>query len=287
MRASFSTNCLFYQPGTDCFRFRSDLHPFHPPLIPPYPILQPVLLKLRAKAHLVYDEFRSGKRMVSPSAGLGNADGKGADDLTMLGGQTRLVSSKRKGAGSSTGHSHPSPGSGGESPVPITHDQVHPALVEYLKAYNQQMERSDSDSPPSITQPYGPIATHLDTASSSSSEYQYSYQMQQDQNQPIPRSHSRHEQQQQHQQQQQQQQHRPSLNTSVSSSPGQYYSPSVDLGVHTPFSAFEPSTSGMGMMSGDVNMLNGHGQGGYGAVSSQQDNMDLGWQFMSDLRPFL
>lgn len=209
--------------------------------------------------------------MISPSAGLG-VDGKGADDLTMLGGQTRLVSSKKKTPGSSTGHSHPSPVSGGESP-PVSSDAVHPALVEYLKAYNQQMERSDSDSPPSITQPYGPIATHLDPSPASSSEYQYSYQQLSDQNQPIPRSHSR----------QQQQQQRPSLNTQGSS----YYSPTMDLGVHTPFSAFEPASSGMGMMSNDVSMLNGSNSGQFGSVHGQPENMDLGWQFMSDLRPFL
>jgi hypothetical protein len=111
-----------------------------------------MLLKLRAKAHAAYEEFRLGKpRFLSPP--IDSIEGGSVeDDLTMLGSKSRLVRVKEKHGTPSAAsppslHSHEGDNSSSSmeenSPRPAASD-YHPALAEYLKAYNQQLQHQQT-----------------------------------------------------------------------------------------------------------------------------------------------
>ena len=101
---------------------------------------QNIMLHLQEKAHFSLDEFRRGKG--SPlsrysSTNLSTSPDEDDDELSILGGKTRLVSKKEPGSPTIIDRSPTS-----QNPIvplplsPTMHDQVHPSVLEYLQSFN-------------------------------------------------------------------------------------------------------------------------------------------------------
>jgi hypothetical protein len=101
---------------------------------------QNIMLHLQEKAHFSLDEFRRGKG--SPlsrysSTNISTSPDDDNDELSILGGKTRLVSKKEPGSPTIIDRSPTS-----QNPIvplplsPTMQDQFHPSVVEYLKSFN-------------------------------------------------------------------------------------------------------------------------------------------------------
>lgn len=99
-----------------------------------------IMLHLQEKAHFSLDEFRRGKG--SPlsrysSTNLSTSPDDDDDELSILGGKTRLVSKKEPGSPTIIDRSPTS-----QNPIvplplsPTMQDQVHPSVLEYLQSFN-------------------------------------------------------------------------------------------------------------------------------------------------------
>ena len=98
------------------------------------------MLHLQEKAHFSLDEFRRGKG--SPlsrysSTNISTSPDEDDDELSILGGKTRLVSKKEPGSPPIIDRSPTS-----QNPIvplplsPTMQDQVHPSVLEYLQSFN-------------------------------------------------------------------------------------------------------------------------------------------------------
>ena len=101
---------------------------------------QNIMLHLQEKAHFSLDEFRRGKG--SPlsrysSTNISTSPDNENDELSILGGKTRLVSKKEPGSPTIIDRSPTS-----QNPIvplplsPTMQDQVHPSVLEYLQSFN-------------------------------------------------------------------------------------------------------------------------------------------------------
>jgi hypothetical protein len=113
------------------------------------------MLHLQEKAHFSLDEFRRGKG--SPlgrysSTNISTSPDDDDDELSILGGKTRLVSKKEPGSPTIIDRSPTS-----QNPIvplplsPTMQDQVHPSVLEYLQSFNnsghsQQMQHTQMSS---------------------------------------------------------------------------------------------------------------------------------------------
>jgi hypothetical protein len=113
------------------------------------------MLHLQEKAHFSLDEFRRGKG--SPlsrysSTNISTSPDDDNDELSILGGKTRLVSKKEPGSPTIIDRSPTS-----QNPIvplplsPTMQDQVHPSVLEYLQSFNnsrhsQRLQHAQSSS---------------------------------------------------------------------------------------------------------------------------------------------
>jgi hypothetical protein len=113
------------------------------------------MLHLQEKAHFSLDEFRRGKG--SPlsrysSTNISTSPDDDDDELSILGGKTRLVSKKEPGSPTIIDRSPTS-----QNPIvplplsPTMQDQVHPSVLEYLQSFNnsghsQRQQHTQSSS---------------------------------------------------------------------------------------------------------------------------------------------
>jgi len=99
-----------------------------------------IMLHLQEKAHFSLDEFRRGKG--SPlsrysSTNISTSPDNDDDELSMLGGKTRLVSKKEPGSPTIIDRSPTS-----QNPIvplplsPTMQNQVHPSVLEYLQSFD-------------------------------------------------------------------------------------------------------------------------------------------------------
>jgi len=99
----------------------------------------PVLYKVRQRAHYYYTEYRAGRMVVSPHVHAQPSQEE-EEDQAMLGNTTRLIATRKAKMMSAS----PSVSdAAADSPPSYTDDSVHPALVQYLKAYNNSLEQQD------------------------------------------------------------------------------------------------------------------------------------------------
>lgn len=113
------------------------------------------MLHLQEKAHFSLEEFRRGKG--SPlsrytSTNISTSPDGDDDELSILGGKTRLVSKKEPGSPTIIDRSPTS-----QNPIvplplsPTMQDQVHPSVLEYLQSFNnsghsQQLQQTQTSS---------------------------------------------------------------------------------------------------------------------------------------------
>jgi hypothetical protein len=116
-----------------------------------------ILCKLKERADQVYSEFRSGDPASNAILLAGKLE-RGDDELTMFGGQTRVITSKllssrsQKGTHSQSASPSPSAQSGSEGDAAhVSAEQtpdVHPALMEYLSMFPVGNNSSNTSHPP-------------------------------------------------------------------------------------------------------------------------------------------
>lgn len=115
-----------------------------------------IMLHLQEKAHFSLDEFRRGKgsplsRYSSTNIST-SPDDDDNDELSILGGKTRLVSKKEPGSPTIIDRSPTS-----QNPIvplplsPTMQDQVHPTVLEYLQSFNnsghsQRLQQTSSNT---------------------------------------------------------------------------------------------------------------------------------------------
>jgi len=111
-----------------------------------------IMLHLQEKAHFSLDEFRRGKgsplTRYNPTNGSTTSD-NGDDELSILGGKTRLVSKKEPGSPTILDRSPTS--NNPIVPLPLSPTIVHPSVLEYLQSFNnsghsQQSRRNQTSS---------------------------------------------------------------------------------------------------------------------------------------------
>jgi hypothetical protein len=153
----------------------------------------PALRRLQTKAHATFQQFLHGHLPPSapPSTGPSHSTpNEEADEMAMLGGKTRLVSAKRNGSISSppANQVQPSPlPSSSDSPPILNSENVHPALVNYLRAYHASVSgngggrATDGQSTP-LEQPdflshqsYGGYTVHTSPGSVNSPSLPFSH----------------------------------------------------------------------------------------------------------------
>jgi len=111
-----------------------------------------IMLHLQEKAHFSLNEFRRGKG--SPlsrysSANVSMSPDDDDDELSMLGGKTRLVSKKEPGSPTIIDRSPTSHNPIVPLPLsPTMQNQVHPSVLEYLQSFNNSGHSQHLQQPP-------------------------------------------------------------------------------------------------------------------------------------------
>lgn len=117
------------------------------------------MLQLQGKAHLSMDEFRRGKGILLPNLRSPDSPEGEDDELSVLGGKTRLVSKKEP---SSPTLQERSPIS--QNPVvplplsPGMHNQLPPSVREYLDSFKVSENQQIYSEPPPQVSP-GPMSS--------------------------------------------------------------------------------------------------------------------------------
>jgi hypothetical protein len=110
---------------------------------------QNIMLHLQEKAHFSLDEFRRGKGSPTnrySSTNISTSPDADDDELSILGGKTRLVSKKEPGSPTIIDRSPTSHNPIVPLPLsPMMHNQVHPSVLEYLQSFNNS---GHSQQPP-------------------------------------------------------------------------------------------------------------------------------------------